>query len=100
LWVVVATIQPSSKIIIWVFGMLVVARCRTMNWRDSVSRLSVGDFVIFILLEVYLLKPGTPYSSGGTPEARNPFLSVCLSLSYRCFTSGTWEDLGLATARP
>jgi hypothetical protein len=31
----------------------------------------------FILLEV-LLKPGTPYSSGGTPEARNP-LFVCLS---------------------
>jgi len=50
-------------------------------------------------LEVYLLKPGTPYSSGGTPEAQNP-LFVCLSLPYRCFTSGTWEDLGLATARP
>jgi hypothetical protein len=41
--------------------------------------ISVDKEQDIILLEV-LLKPGTPYSSGGTPEARNP-LFVCLSLS-------------------
>ena len=32
---------------------------------------------VFILLEV-LLKPGSPYSFGGTPKARQPLMLLCL----------------------
>jgi hypothetical protein len=53
----------------------------------------------FIRLEV-LLKPGKGYSSGGTPEAWKGLFVCLLSVSSSVITSGTWEDLGHATARP
>ena len=67
---------------------LTTARRFTVPWLFLTSSYSYVDIRSpsgrrnFILLEV-LLKPGSPYSYGGTPKARQPLLSCLLLSDYR-----------------